>query len=64
MLEEVVGIVYVEERLDSIWTVDGSVEKYFPESAKNCEQQSFAPVNQSSFLRLLQVVYKRKYQRC
>ena len=25
MLEEVVVIVYMEERLDSIWTVDGSV---------------------------------------
>ena len=25
MLKEVVVIVYVEERLDSIWTVDGSV---------------------------------------
>ena len=25
MLEEVVVIVWVEERLDSIWTVDGSV---------------------------------------
>ena len=25
MLEEVVVIVYVEERLDSIWTVDSSV---------------------------------------
>ena len=26
MLEEVVVIVWFEERLDSIWTVDGSVE--------------------------------------
>ena len=25
MLEEVVTIFYVEERLDSIWTVDGSI---------------------------------------
>ena len=25
MLEEVVVIVYVEERLDSIWIVDGSI---------------------------------------
>ena len=25
MLEEVVVMIYVEERLDSIWTVDGSV---------------------------------------
>ena len=29
MLEEVVVIVYVEERLDSIWTVDGSVGNVF-----------------------------------
>ena len=27
MLEEVVTIFYVEERLDSIWTLDGSVRK-------------------------------------
>ena len=40
------------------------MDTYFAESAKNCEQQSFAPVNQSSFLRLLQMVFKRKFQRC
>ena len=45
-----------------LWTVP--METYFAESAKNCEQQSFAPVNQSSFLRLLQMVFKRKFQRC
>ena len=45
-----------------MWTV--AVETYFAESAKNCEQQSFAPVNQSSFLKLLQMVFKRKFQRC
>ena len=45
-----------------LWTV--AMETYFAESAKNCEQQSFAPVNQSSFLRLLQIVFKRKFQRC
>ena len=45
-----------------LWTV--AVETYFEESAKNCEQQSFAPVNQSSFLRLLQMVFKREFQRC
>ena len=27
-----------------LWTVP--METYFPQSAKNCEQQSFAPVNQ------------------
>ena len=41
-----------------------AMETYFTESAKNCEQQSFAPVNQSSFLRLLQMEIKRKFQRC
>ena len=45
-----------------LWTV--AMETYFNESEKNCEQQSFAPVNQSSFLRLLQMVFKRKFQRC
>ena len=45
-----------------LWTV--AMETYFAESAKNCEQQSFDPVNQSSFLRLLQMVFKRKFQRC
>ena len=45
-----------------LWTV--AVETYFAESAKNCEQQSFAAVNQSSFLRLLQMVFKQEFQRC
>ena len=45
-----------------MWTVP--METYFAESAKSCEQQSFAPVNQSSFLRLLQMLFKRKFQRC
>ena len=58
MLEEVVVIVWVEEER----TV--AMETYFAESAKNCEQQSFPPVNQSSFLRLQQMVFKRKFQRC
>ena len=45
-----------------LWTV--AMETYFAESAKNGEKQSFAPVNQTSFLRLLQMVFKRKFQRC
>ena len=45
-----------------LWTV--AMETYFAESAKTLEQQSFAPVNQSSILRLLQIVFKRKFQRC
>ena len=45
-----------------LWTV--AKETYFAESAKNCEQPSFAPVNQSPFLRLLKMEIKRKFQRC
>ena len=41
-----------------------ALETYFAESAKTGEQQAFAPVNQSSFLRLQQMVFKRKFQRC
>ena len=44
-----------------LWTVP--LETYFSESAKNCEQQSFAPVNQLSFMRLLQMGYKGMFQR-
>ena len=64
MLEEVVVIVWVEERLNPIWTVDWSYGTYLAESAKNCEEQSFAPVNQSSFLTLLQMVFKLELKRC
>ena len=59
MLEEDDVIVWVEERLDSISTLDGSVWNVLCEIAKNCEQRSFSPVNQSSFLRLLQMVFKQ-----
>ena len=45
-----------------MWSV--AMETHFAESAKICEEQSFAPVNQSSFLRLLQMVFKRKFERC
>ena len=45
-----------------LWTL--AMETYFAESAKNCEQQSLAPVNESSFLMLLQMAFKRKFQRC
>ena len=51
------GLIPIE-----MWTV--AMETYFAESAKNCEQQSFAPVNQSSFLRILRMVFKRKFQQC
>ena len=63
MLKEVVIIVWVEERFIpfELWRI--AMETYFAESAKNCELQPFAPGNQSSFLRLLQMVLKRKFQR-
>ena len=64
MLEEVVVIVSADERLDSIWTLEYSIGNVLCGIRKNCEQQSFAPGNQSTFLRLLQVVFKRKFQRC
>ena len=64
MLEKDDVIVWVEERLDSISTLDSSVENVLCGIRKNCEQQSFPAVNQSSFLRLLQMVFKRKFQRC
>ena len=57
LFEQKNGFIPIE-----LWTV--AMETYFAESAKNCEQQSFAPVNQSSFLRLLQMEIKRKFQRC
>ena len=53
MLEQVVVIVLVEDPLDSIWTVDCSNENVLCGIRKNWEQQSLAPVNQSSFLRVL-----------
>ena len=64
MLEEVVVIFWVQERLDSIWTVDCSSGNLFCGIRKNCEEQSFGPVNQSLFLRLLQMVFKEKFQGC
>ena len=63
MLEEVVVIVWAEEWLDSIWTLEYSIRNVLCGIRKNCEQQIFAPGNQSSFLRLLQMVLKRKFQR-
>ena len=63
MLEEVVLIVWAEERLDSILNVDYSVGNVVSGIRKKWCQQAFAPVNQSSFLRLLQMVFKRKFQR-
>ena len=46
--------------LFELWTV--ALKTYFSESAKNCEQQSFAPVNQLSFMSLLQMGYKGMFQ--
>ena len=64
MLEQVVVIVLVEDPLDSIWTVDCSNENVLCGIRKNSEKQSYSPVNQSAFLSLLQMVFRRKIQRC
>ena len=60
MLEQVVVIVLVEDPLDSILTVDCSNGNVLSGIPKNCEKQSCEPVNQSSFLRLPQMVFKKK----
>ena len=60
MLEQVVVIVLVEDPLDSIWTVDCSNGNVLCRIRKNREKQPFAQVNQSSFLRLPQMVFKKK----
>ena len=60
MLEQVVVIVLVEDPLDSIWTVDCSNGNVLCGIRKNCEKQSCAPANQSSFLRLPEMVFKKK----
>ena len=64
MLEEDDVIVWVEERLDSISTVDGIVRNVLCGIRKKLWTSVFWPVNQSSLLRLLQKVFKRKFQRC
>ena len=64
MLEKDDIIVWIEKRLDSIQAMDGIVRNVLSGSAKNYEHQCFAPVNQSSFLRILQMVFKRTFQRC
>ena len=64
MLEEVVVIVWVEERLDSIWNVDCSVGNVVFGIRKKLWTKVFSPLNHSSFLSLLQMVFKRKFQRC
>ena len=64
MLEEVHIIVWVEERLDSISTLDGSVGNVICGIRKNCEEQSFAPEKQSSFLIFERMAFKRKFQGC
>ena len=63
MLEEDDVIGWVEERLDSISTVDGNILKVLCGIRKKLWTTVFCTINQSSFLRLLQMVYKRKFQR-
>ena len=64
MLEEVHVIVCEKNGVIpfQLWTV--ALETYFAQSAKHCEQQSFAPINQSSFLIFQQMLFKRKFQGC
>ena len=60
MLEQVVVIVLVEDPLYSILTVVCRNGNVLYGIRKNCEKQSCAPVNQSSFQRLPQIVFKKK----
>ena len=60
MLEQIVVNFLVDDPLDSIWTVDCSNGNILWGIRKYCEKQSCAPVNQSSFLRLPQMVFKKK----
>ena len=60
MLEQVVVIVLVEDPLYSILTVECRNGNVLCGIRKNCEKQSCAPVNQSSFQRLPQIVFKKK----
>ena len=64
MLEEDDVIFECRNGLIPFQLLTVALETYFAESAKNCEHQSFPPVNQSSFLRLVQMVFKQKFQRC
>ena len=64
MLEEVVVIVWIEERLDSISTMDVTVGNVLYGIREKLWTTVFSPVNQSSFLMILQMKFKRKFQRC
>ena len=63
MLEEDDVIVWVEERLDSISNVDDSIWNVLCGIRKKLWTTVFCTSNQSSFLRLLQMVFKRKFER-
>ena len=63
MLEEDDVIVWVEERLDSISTVDGSIGNVLCGIREKLWTSGFCTSNQSSFLRVLQMVFKRKFER-
>ena len=64
MLEEDDVFFWVEEPLDSISAVDGIVRNVLCGILKKLWTSVLAPLNQSSFLRILQIVFKRKFQRC
>ena len=61
MLEEVVVIVWAEERLDSIWTLECSNGNVLCGVRKKLWTTAFCPGDQSSFLRLLQMVLSESF---
>ena len=64
MLEEVHVIIWIEERRDSISNVDCSNGNVLCGIRKKLWTTVFLPVNQFWFLRLLQMVFKQKFQGC
>ena len=64
MLQEDDVIVWVEERIYSISTMDVSVGNVLYEIREKLWTTVFSTVNQSSFLMILQIKFKRKFQRC
>ena len=64
MLEEVVVIVWVEERLDSIWTVDCSHGNVFCGIRKKLWTSVFSTSKSVPISDALQMVFNPKFQRC
>ena len=64
MLEEVVVIAWVEERLDSIWTVESSNGNILCGFRKKLSTTVFCTSKSILISEALQMVLKRKLQRC